>query len=201
MARSAGRGVARCFAGSRIARPAPRTCCEPYLLSTPHPAFGHLPRFARKLGGSVRRGKPGPSRSMSHAETGIVYHVPVSPQQCSVAFTQVDFTLSFIEVQTVRAPFSAKRGRCRVAADGVWKAGMAGRNFAVRVMQCDLRRSSGPYPIRRSAPPSPAELGKDSPADPRCVNVVEPSWGRDSAAHRLTVLTIASSGAPSGALT
>src|SRR5208337_2379093 len=29
-------------------------------------------------------------------------------------------------------------------------------------------RGSGPYPIPRSAPPSPAELGMESPSDPRC---------------------------------
>ena len=33
---------------SRIARPSPRTCVGPYLLSAPHPAFGHLPCFAEK---------------------------------------------------------------------------------------------------------------------------------------------------------
>ena len=56
--------------------------------------------------------------------------------------------------------FSAKRGRCPEGADGVWKAGMAGRKFAVTVVQCDLRRSSGPHPIRRCAPPSPASWGR-----------------------------------------
>ena len=48
VARSAGWGVARCFGASRIARPSPRTFVGPYLLSAPHPAFGHLPRFAEK---------------------------------------------------------------------------------------------------------------------------------------------------------
>src|SRR5208337_412369 len=41
-------GVARCLNRSRVARTSPRTCCEPSLLSAPHPAFGHLPRFAEK---------------------------------------------------------------------------------------------------------------------------------------------------------
>ena len=44
----AGWGVARRCDASRIARPSPRTFVGPYLLSAPHPAFGHLPRFAEK---------------------------------------------------------------------------------------------------------------------------------------------------------
>ena len=48
-----------------------------------------------------------------------------------------------------RAPFSAKRGRRRGAADGVRKAGMDRSRFAVTVVQSDLGRSSGPHPIRR----------------------------------------------------
>jgi hypothetical protein len=39
---------ARCFDVERAARPSPRTYNEPSLLSAPHPAFGHLPRFAEK---------------------------------------------------------------------------------------------------------------------------------------------------------
>ena len=39
---------ARCFDPSRIARTSPRTYVEPHLHSAPHPAFGHLPRFAEK---------------------------------------------------------------------------------------------------------------------------------------------------------
>src|SRR5208337_3951318 len=35
------------------------------------------------------------------------------------------------------------------ATDGVWKAGMVRRRFAVTVVQSDLGRSSGPHPIRR----------------------------------------------------
>ena len=58
------------------------------------------------------------------------------------------------------SPFSAKRGRCRVAADGVRKAGMDRRRFAMTVVQSDLARSSGPHPIRRFAPPSPASWGR-----------------------------------------
>ena len=63
-------------------------------------------------------------------------------------------------VAGVASPFSAKRGRCRVAADGVWKAGLGRCRFAATVVQSDLHRSSGPHPIRRFAPPSPAKLGK-----------------------------------------
>ena len=47
VARSAGWGAAR-RDRRRIARPSPRTFIGSYLLSTPHPAFGHLPRFAEK---------------------------------------------------------------------------------------------------------------------------------------------------------
>src|SRR5271157_1029550 len=38
-ARSAGWGMARCLNPSRIARPSPRTCIRPYLLSASHPAL------------------------------------------------------------------------------------------------------------------------------------------------------------------
>jgi len=48
VARSAGWGVARWLNPSRVARPPPGTCIDPDLLSAPHPAFGHLPRFAEK---------------------------------------------------------------------------------------------------------------------------------------------------------
>ena len=41
-------GVSRWLGPSRIARASPRTYVGPYLLSAPHPAFGHLPRFAEK---------------------------------------------------------------------------------------------------------------------------------------------------------
>jgi len=61
VARSAGWGVARCFKPSRIARPSARTCNVPYLLSAPHPAFGHLPRFAEK-------GNPGRRLQPKHRE-------------------------------------------------------------------------------------------------------------------------------------
>ncbi len=48
VARSAGWGVARSIGPSRIARPSLRNPAGPDLLSVPHPAFGHLPRFAEK---------------------------------------------------------------------------------------------------------------------------------------------------------
>jgi hypothetical protein len=60
------------------------------------------------------------------------------------------------------SPFSATRGRWPEGPDGVQKAGLDRCRFAVAVVQSDLRRSSGPHPIRRFAPPSPAELGKGS---------------------------------------
>jgi hypothetical protein len=63
----------------------------------------------------------------------------------------------------IAPPFSAKRGRWPEGPDGVWKAALDRRRFAVTVAQSGLRRSSGPYPIRRSAPPSPAKLGKAKP--------------------------------------
>jgi NitT/TauT family transport system substrate-binding protein len=46
--RSAGWGVACSRDGGRIARASPRACTQTHLLSAPHPAFGHLPRFAEK---------------------------------------------------------------------------------------------------------------------------------------------------------
>src|SRR5271166_751781 len=46
---------------------------------------------------------------------------------------------------------------------------MARRRFAATVVQSDLGRGSGPYPIRRSAPPSPAKLEKGASRDLRCV--------------------------------
>src|SRR5271166_1996582 len=51
----------------------------------------------------------------------------------------------------------------------VWIAAGLQRRFA----QCDLRRSSGPHPIRRFAPPSPAELGKGPGMAPQRVEKIE----------------------------
>ena len=48
VARSVGWGVARCFDASRVARPSARASAGAHLLSAPHPAFGHLPRFVEK---------------------------------------------------------------------------------------------------------------------------------------------------------
>ena len=55
------------------------------------------------------------------------------------------------------------------ATDGVWKAGRLNRKFAVTFVQAVWRRSSGPHPIRRFAPPSPASWGRDPRGDLRCV--------------------------------
>jgi hypothetical protein len=46
------------------------------------------------------------------------------------------------------------------ATDGVWKARRFDRKFAVTFVQSDFDRSSGPHPIRRFAPPSPASWGR-----------------------------------------
>ena len=67
------------------------------------------------------------------------------------------------------SPRSGEGGR---RPDGVRKAGMVRRRFAVTVVQSDLRRSSGPHPIRRFAPPSPASWGRGPRDDLRCVNTV-----------------------------
>ncbi len=45
---SAGSGVASWFGASRIAQMSMQTIDATELLSTPPPAFGHLPRFAEK---------------------------------------------------------------------------------------------------------------------------------------------------------
>src|SRR5208282_2276983 len=58
------------------------------------------------------------------------------------------------------SPLLREAGRRRVAADGVWKAATYRCRFAVTVVQSDLGRSSGPHPIRRFAPPSPASWGR-----------------------------------------
>jgi hypothetical protein len=55
VARSAGWGAARSFDRSRIAQISPRSLNRPYLLSAPHPAFGHLPRFAEKQNSAPAR--------------------------------------------------------------------------------------------------------------------------------------------------
>jgi len=46
------------------------------------------------------------------------------------------------------------------ATDGVWKAGRLDRKFAVTFVQAIWLTSSGPHPIRRFAPPSPASWGR-----------------------------------------
>ncbi len=58
------------------------------------------------------------------------------------------------------ASFSTKWGRWPGGPDGVRKAGLIRRRFAMTVAQSDLVRSGGPHPIRRFAPPSPAKLEK-----------------------------------------
>ena len=70
-------------------------------------------------------------------------------------------------------PFSAKRGRWPEGPDGVWKAALDRCRLAAMVVQSDLCRSSGPHPIRRFAPPSPAKLGKE--IAPRLCVAVEPA--------------------------
>ena len=82
------------------------------------------------------------------------------------------------------SPFSAKRGRGRGAPDGVWRAGAARCKFALSVLQSDLRRGSGPHPIRRHSPSNdgrlstpfcgtfPSKLGKRSARPWKCVNSV-----------------------------
>jgi hypothetical protein len=55
VARSAGWGVGRCFEPSRTARTSHRTYIDPVLHPAPHPAFGHLPRFAEKGGAPTAR--------------------------------------------------------------------------------------------------------------------------------------------------
>ena len=57
------------------------------------------------------------------------------------------------------SPRSGEGGR---RPDGVRKAGMVGRRLGVSVVQTGLRRSGGPHPIRRSAPPSPASWVRGS---------------------------------------
>ena len=52
VARSAGWGMARCIDPSRIARTSARTCNDPYLLSTPHPALRAAFPASRRRGGS-----------------------------------------------------------------------------------------------------------------------------------------------------
>src|SRR5208282_1776854 len=67
------------------------------------------------------------------------------------------------------------------ATDGVWKAGRLDRRFAVTFVQAVWRRSSGPHPIRRFAPPSPASWGRvacgaflsSSPLRSKCRNVYD----------------------------
>src|SRR5208282_4294741 len=55
-------------------------------------------------------------------------------------------------------PFSAKRGRRRVAADGVCKAATHRCRFVVTAVQSDSGRSSGPHPIRRHSPSNDGRL-------------------------------------------
>ena len=64
------------------------------------------------------------------------------------------------------------------ATDGVWKAGRLDRKFAVTFVQVVWRRCSGPHPIRRFAPPSPASWGRGPRGDLRCVNTAVRQGGR-----------------------
>ncbi len=68
-------------------------------------------------------------------------------------------------------PPSPRSGEGVAEGDGgVWQAGRLGRQFAETFVQAVWRRSSGPHPIRRFAPPSPASWGRDPRGDLRCVN-------------------------------
>ena len=67
--------------------------------------------------------------------------------------------------------FSTKWGRWPGGPDGVRKAGLIRRRFAMTVAQSDLVRSGGPHPIRRFAPPSPAKLEKGGRAAIRGVSM------------------------------
>src|SRR5271165_1266564 len=61
---------------------------------------------------------------------------------------------------------------------GCGKQEAVDERFAVTIVQSDLARSSGPHPIRRFAPPSPASWGRGPRGDLRCVNTVAPQGGR-----------------------
>jgi hypothetical protein len=61
VARSDGWGMARCFDAGRTARPSLRTCVDPDLLSTPHPALRAT--ASRRRGAPFRRANQAVSRS------------------------------------------------------------------------------------------------------------------------------------------
>ncbi len=73
------------------------------------------------------------------------------------------------------SPRSGEGGR---RPDGVRKAGMVRRRFAVTFVQAVWRRSGGPHTIRRFAPPSPASWGRDPRGDLKCVNTAGGAAGR-----------------------
>ncbi len=84
-----------------------------------------------------------------------------------------------------RATPSPRSGEGGRRPDGVRKAGMVRRRFAVTVVQSDSGRSSGPHPIRRCAPPSPARWGRGPRRDLGCVNAVAPALTRERERRRL----------------
>jgi len=101
------------------------------------------------------RGKALRAKSEEMVGARTEYTLPVAPRKAATAFTQVVLTLLSSSSAAGGSPFSAKRGRCRVAADGVRKAGMDRCKFAVTVVQSDSGRSKRATPRRRSPPVQP----------------------------------------------
>src|SRR5271165_1670659 len=60
-------------------------------------------------------------------------------------------------------PFCAKAGKVAEGRMGCGKQGAVWRRLAAPVVQSALRVCSGPHPIRRYAPPSPASWGRGPP--------------------------------------
>ena len=154
-------------AGARACRAGARRC-SPSCITTPS---GRAPtsRFpARKSWKSA-------SNSRSSRPRRPKWRRSPSPLVGATLFTQV------IEpTGGRRAPLLREAGKVSPkATDGVWKAGRLDRKFAVTFVQAVWRRSSGPHPIRRFAPPSPASWGEDSARRSEMCEHCSPQEGKE----------------------
>ena len=128
---------------------------------------------ARPAGKPRRRRLPTPRRKAARARCG---RARPTRRGAATAFTQVEFAMLFMGLLAAAGhPLLREAGKVSPkATDGVWKAGMVRRRFAMTVVQSDLGRSSGPHPIRRHSPSKdgrlstpygatfPSKLGKGS---------------------------------------
>jgi hypothetical protein len=108
-----------------------------------------------RIAGS-RRGRGGSFRS---AEAKFAASRPRSATAPAANLVKKATRFAQVIAAAARSP-SPRSGEGGRRPDGVRKAGVLRRRFALTFVQSDLGRSSGPHPIRRCAPPLPQQAGE-----------------------------------------